>query len=60
MTNKYRNLLCLIFSQILMWKWQLEEYSNVMNNYLTVSLLLLSYFCEEAVLRQEKYAEDQK
>lgn len=31
--------------------------AHTVNNYLTVSLLLLSYFCEEAVLRQEKYAQ---
>lgn len=32
------------------------KHAHTVNNYLTVSLLLLSYFCEEAVLRQEKYA----
>lgn len=88
MTSEWRNHLCLIFSQILPWKWQIEEYSNgtalgftenhclavtiyispqdcqtrakhaqTVNNYLTVSLLLLSCFCEEAVLRQEKQAQ---
>lgn len=89
MTNEYRSHFCLIFSQILTWKWQTEEYSNAIalgftqnhclavaiyinppglcetrakhahtvNNYLTGSLLLVPYFCEEADLRQEKYAQ---
>lgn len=32
------------------------KHAHTVNNYLTVSLLLLSHFYEEAVLRQEKYA----